>query len=1689
VRGPVPTSINRLKHAMEDGEHAMTIRIAAICLLLVGAPLRAQQSIKLSPDQISPQGLVKAISRNYVVARTPETLRDLANALWDENVEPGKFRFSEITDVQLLNMIAGAFATNRDWRQTQRVLTRAAEVSPNDAVASYRLGLVDLTLTDVPAAQRALQQTARGPDGKPHDLAARWLEALATATSRDHAIETATKAAAELASELEAEMEGIRESDAADQAAENKDLVKAAARAWAAGDRFGEALQSEAQIDAHFVAARLRFQAKQFEGALDALVTVITEARASRGDPETIANAVAGFGAVMAAVPSAELVAARVPALIDATLGQVPGPLAADARIHLERGDAHGSTNRQDDASLEYRRAIAVDHRLVVAYNNLAADLAAFTDDNPAHAGYRPLGKILLEAAVILQPSYQPARQSLRVLYGDRPAAPRTSANADALKHYEQGETLFGEGRFRDAAAEYERAYTIDPTFAKAYLYHGDAFFRVQEYARAVPSYEQAVRLTPDDDQARRFLLDAYRGMGSNHVEIAEPVPTGDLVRIADEARRAASRDTAPHRQFELGWVYLARRLDVPARNAFRKALEAGGRDPEFVLLCLRALARTYRVDRSDVFGPVARLSLEDEAFRRALAQDARKTVEDYGFALEHSTVSTVARTDFDALAELSARLNALPLAASGSAPPELERARAELARGAFGDAMSTLIQFVRGPARTHDGYVLAGRASVRLEQYETARRFFLEARLLQPGAANVEEWLALTDILFGALDKGLEELRAARASGSTIVTAAMLDRFVERSRVTAPSDASPGATATPLLSAAANQADQPSVPPAPPSVKPENIDALMLEGQQLEAAGNRADALFGYNRAWGAAESIGDRERMARAGEAAQRIRDAGVIEVSAADILRQTPWLRELVDAPTREAKFAVLDAFRPEDRRNLAHLLGLGVYFYGKERNYAEAIIYVDLMLANAARIPADPPPAGESVKAYFLAQAENQMGDILADMGEYTRARTHVEAALRLFTEADETRKRLNLAISQFSMLFEQGQDTRLNVYRRLGALSRELGDRAAATTYDLKALELSERGDGGDDVDYHLAMGDFFDRLDDKDAAFRHYRVALDAINRKDSIRQGIEKSGALSRIAMVSSQLGMYRSAIDLLLEGVRIDSKADQNFQVAGRGRPPVTLLHDYHNLGNVYEAMGDRVTARQRYLEAMRYALLSGSYSPQQPIRPEDAVSVSDTWPVLRSLAELEVVDAQGAPSAARRDRLVAGLGFYKQAIDLIEGTRRRQTGVALVDREQARLGYTRGKAGLYRDAVDIEAELDQLEPGAGHPREALRYAERSKSQVLSELIDERGVTARRPGTASDDVMAQLQREDRVVVEYFTSSTRVYVWAFGGRDGRLTFATLGDPAAPLTNAQLEREVRGYLQLLSSRSTEFARIQERGRELSGLLFPESIRAVIEGRAVIVVPHGVLHLLPFAALYSDREPHGRAGLSYVPSMDLLGRMLARSATPPRDPSLLAIINPARDPTLESGRQQAELPAFFRPPPSRFHTPGDASTPIPEQLLDAAAAYDYLHIFTHGTFNPERPLDSSLDFGGTALTATDLYRASAERPPLTHTRLVTLTACETGRGDVQVGDEVLGLPRAFLYGGAEAMVTTLWRTDASFSDRLVTRLYEQLRAGVPRARALATAVADTVALRPEYRHPFYWASFVLIGDPR
>jgi CHAT domain-containing protein len=97
-------------------------------------------------------------------------------------------------------------------------------------------------------------------------------------------------------------------------------------------------------------------------------------------------------------------------------------------------------------------------------------------------------------------------------------------------------------------------------------------------------------------------------------------------------------------------------------------------------------------------------------------------------------------------------------------------------------------------------------------------------------------------------------------------------------------------------------------------------------------------------------------------------------------------------------------------------------------------------------------------------------------------------------------------------------------------------------------------------------------------------------------------------------------------------------------------------------------------------------------------------------------------------------------------------------------------------------------------------------------------------------------------------------------------------------------------------------------------------------------------------------------------------------------------------------------------------------------------------------------------------------------------------LVSLSACETGRGLLGAGDELAGMARAFIYAGAGALLVTQWRVDDSVAAHLMIRFHEELRGGAGAASALRTTQAGFLADMPQsdMRHPFYWAGFQLIG---
>jgi CHAT domain-containing protein len=145
----------------------------------------------------------------------------------------------------------------------------------------------------------------------------------------------------------------------------------------------------------------------------------------------------------------------------------------------------------------------------------------------------------------------------------------------------------------------------------------------------------------------------------------------------------------------------------------------------------------------------------------------------------------------------------------------------------------------------------------------------------------------------------------------------------------------------------------------------------------------------------------------------------------------------------------------------------------------------------------------------------------------------------------------------------------------------------------------------------------------------------------------------------------------------------------------------------------------------------------------------------------------------------------------------------------------------------------------------------------------------------------------------------------------------------------------------------------------------------------------------------------------------------------------------------------------------------------------ESLFAKAPGARFLHISSHGLFRKDEPMFSGFRLADGLVTALDLY--SKAWP----SELVSLTGCSTGVVRVIGGDELMGLVRGFFYAGARSLLLSLWNVHDEATVDLIVNFYAEWRRHGDKARAIQYAMQT---VRAVHSHPFYWAPFVLIGQP-
>ena len=474
------------------------------------------------------------------------------------------------------------------------------------------------------------------------------------------------------------------------------------------------------------------------------------------------------------------------------------------------------------------------------------------------------------------------------------------------------------------------------------------------------------------------------------------------------------------------------------------------------------------------------------------------------------------------------------------------------------------------------------------------------------------------------------------------------------------------------------------------------------------------------------------------------------------------------------------------------------------------------------------------------------------------------------------------------------------------------------------------------------------------------------------------------------------------------------------------------------------------------------------------------ERAQVYADLVVVLLSRGRTE--DAFRVADAARGRALLEHLGAARRQMERSTGSTadlyRAELLLRRIDELTRQLRTLGGEPPAERGAGSV-ATTRSLE-------ERLDAARSEYEALIARAAGEESGSAALLGASNPDA-AQVRRSlgtDELLVEYLVTPDRLHLFVL--RSESTTHVSRVISAEQLASrVRLARELTAQP---DSTGTANSVLQELYRSLIAPLV--DLGPFPGVRHLIIVPHGTLAYLPFAALLDERgEPLvSRYSLLMLPSASALPALRLRTTEPPGGDRWRGSVALAPLPD-ELPASRIEVEDVRRIVGGRSLIGRTATEAAFRSALETAPI---VHVATHGIMNSGNPMFTRLELApGGSNTPEDDGRFEVHE--LLGLRiaadLVYLSGCETGKGsawlnDFERGEDYVTLAQAFLFGGARNVVATLWRVADPGAAAFARQFYEAFGAGDP---VEALAAAQRAMLRDRrYRAPYYWAAYQVSG---
>lgn len=778
---------------------------------------------------------------------------------------------------------------------------------------------------------------------------------------------------------------------------------------------------------------------------------------------------------------------------------------------------------------------------------------------------------------------------------------------------------------------------------------------------------------------------------------------------------------------------------------------------------------------------------------------------------------------------------------------------------------------------------------------------------------------------------------------------------------------------------------------------------------------------------------------------------------------------------------------------------------------------------------------------------VASSLNSLGLLYQDKGDYARAEP-------LFQRA--------LAIDEKALGAEHAQvATALN---NLALLYDAQGDHARSEPLHVRALAIREKALGAEHPDVAVSLGSlaviYHIRGDYARAEPLHRRAV--SIYEKTFGAEHPELAQALNNLAGLYQDMGDYARGEAMHRRALSIRQKL--------LGAEHATVASSFNNLASLYEAKGDHAQALQMLTSAadireQNIALVLNTGSEKQKQLYLDTrtgetdgivsfnVKAAPRNTQATRLALTTILRRKGRALDAMTDQIAA---LRRRAAPedqkLLDELTRARAALA-----NLQLGGTNAKLSPAERQAQLAALAEETEK-----LEAVISRRSAEFRAAAQPINLSNVQATLPADAALVEVFSYRPFDPKARPGAKFGAARYLAYVARREGEPQFVELGDAAS--IDAGVERLRVALRDAKAAARGDAATVKEAARALDEQVM-RPVRALLGAtRRIFLSPDGALNLIPFAALLDERGKYFVEDytLTYLTS----GRDLLRLGTTveSRQPPLV-LANPLFDDTGASDARTETLDAAARrdvefddidfsklryvPLPGTAEEAKALGALLPgarvlstreatEAALKQLHAPRVLHVATHGFFLKDEA--SANDTRGLALGAPTearaknlllrsglilagvnqrrsgtnedgvLTAAEAAGLDLWGTKLVVLSACETGLGDVRNGAGVYGLRRALVLAGSESQVMSLWQVSDAATRDLMKAYYTRLQAGEGRTgalrqvqlemlgkgtvtqgastgeRGLLDSAAPKAQAAANYSHPYFWASFIQSG---